>query len=205
VTSAVGVLALQGDFAAHATLLRGLGRDARDVRRCRDLDDLGALVVPGGESTTLLKLMAAEPWFEAIRGFHGRGGFLFGTCAGAILLAREVRGPAQPSLGLIDATIDRNAYGRQIDSFETELELPGRDAPVRAAFIRAPRFAALGPDVEVLARHEGAPVLVRQGRVLAATFHPEITGDPAVHRLFLEMAEVRGPEAPAGYRLAAGR
>lgn len=202
----IGVLALQGDFGAHAALLRRLGRDPHAVRRCRDLDALGAFVMPGGESTTLLKLMADEPWFDALRAFHGRGGFLFGTCAGAILLARKVRGPGQPSLGLLDATIDRNAYGRQVDSFEADLELPSQGVHVRAAFIRAPRFAALGPEVEVLARHEGAPVLVREGRVLAATFHPEITGDPSVHRLFLEAADGPGRAQPAvaGQR-AAGR
>jgi 5'-phosphate synthase pdxT subunit len=199
----IGVLGLQGDYAAHAALLRSLGREPRDVRRCRDLDSLEALVIPGGESSTLLKLMADEPWFEELRSFHGRGGFLLGTCAGAILLAREVRGPAQPSLGLLDATLDRNAYGRQLDSFEADLVVAGVKAPVTAAFIRAPRFTALGPEVEVLARHDGIPVLVRDGRVLAATFHPEITGDPSVHRLFLEAAGPAEPE-PAGLR-AAGR
>lgn len=203
-TLALGVLALQGDFAAHSALLRGLGRDPREVRRGRDLDSLEALVIPGGESTTLLHLMADEPWFDALRAFHERGGFLFGTCAGAILLAREVRGPAQRSLGLLDATIDRNAYGRQVDSFEADLLLPGSGARVRAAFIRAPRFTALGPKVEVWAQHEGAAVLVREGRVLAATFHPEITGDPSVHRLFLEMAEgaESGPAAVVSQRVA---
>jgi 5'-phosphate synthase pdxT subunit len=204
VSGNVGVLALQGDFAAHAGLLRSLGRAPHEVRHCRDLDALRALVIPGGESTALLKLMADEPWFESLAAFHERGGLLFGTCAGAILLAREVRGPAQASLGLLDATIDRNAYGRQVDSFETDLVLPGSGAPVRAAFIRAPRFAALGPRVEVLARFEGAPVLVREGRVMAATFHPEITGDPSVHRLFLEAAGGQERRALAGQR-AAGR
>lgn len=205
-TLGVGVLGLQGDFAAHASLLRGLRVEAGNVRRCRDLDALDALVVPGGESTTLLNLMADEPWFDALSAFHARGGLLFGTCAGAILLAREVRGPAQPSLGFLDAVIERNAYGRQVDSFETDLSVLGLPASVRAAFIRAPRFTALGAGVLVLARHEGAPVLVRQGSVLAATFHPEITGDPAVHRLFLEMAEGgRANARAAGYGLAGGR
>jgi 5'-phosphate synthase pdxT subunit len=175
------------------------------VRRVLDLEALDALVIPGGESTTLLKLMADEPWFDSLRAFHGRGGFLFGTCAGAILLAREVRGPAQPSLGLLDAAIDRNAYGRQVDSFETDLDLPGFGTRVRAAFIRAPRFDALGPRVEVLARHDGAPVLVREGRVWAATFHPEITGDATVHRLFLGAALSREQQPVAVAQRAAGR
>jgi 5'-phosphate synthase pdxT subunit len=203
----VGVLALQGDFAAHAAILRRLGHEARAVRRVRELDGLRALVLPGGESTTLLNLMADEPWFEALRRFHDAGGFLFGTCAGAILLAREVRRPAQPSLGLLDAVVDRNAYGRQVDSFEADLDLAGLGVRARVAFIRAPRFASVGPGVEVLARHEETPVLVREGRVLAATFHPEITGDLAVHRAFLEGLDGPGAEATAaGYgRAAAGR
>jgi pyridoxal 5'-phosphate synthase pdxT subunit len=200
---AVGVLALQGDFAAHAALLGTLGLDPRPVRRVSELDGLEALIIPGGESTTLLKLMADEPWFDSLRALHGRGGFLFGTCAGAILLAREVRGPVQPSLGLLDAAIDRNAYGRQVDSFEADLDLPGSGTRVKAAFIRAPRFGALGSGVEVLARHEGAAVLVREDRVWAATFHPEITGDPTVHRLFLEAAAAQEPVAVA--QRAAGR
>jgi pyridoxal 5'-phosphate synthase pdxT subunit len=205
VSLTVGVLALQGDFAAHAAILRGLGRAPREVRRCRDLVALGGLVIPGGESTTLLNLMADEPWFDCLRGFHDRGGFLFGTCAGAILLAREVRGPAQPSLGLLDATVERNAYGRQVDSFEAELPLPGPGNRVQASFIRAPRFTALGRRVEVLARHEGSPVLVREGRVLAATFHPEISGDPSVHRLLLEAADGPAAARPAVAQRAAGR
>jgi 5'-phosphate synthase pdxT subunit len=206
VSVAVGVLGLQGDYAAHAAVLRRLGRDPRIVRRCGELTGLGGLVIPGGESTTLLRLMSDEPWFDALRGFHREGGFLFGTCAGAILLAREVRGPAQPSLGLLDATIDRNAYGRQVDSFEADLDLPGPGARVRVAFIRAPRFAALGPGVEILARHEGVPVLVREGRLLAATFHPEITGEASIHRLFLHETLAGEPVRRApGYRLAAGR
>jgi pyridoxal 5'-phosphate synthase pdxT subunit len=203
---ALGVLALQGDFAAHAALLRSLGREAREVRRVRELDDISGLLIPGGESTTLLRLMEDEPWFEALREFHGGGGFLFGTCAGAIVLAREVRGPAQASLALIDAAIDRNAYGRQAESFEADLGLLSAGLRVRAAFIRAPRLVSLGPGVEVLARHEGAPVLVREGRVLAATFHPEITGDPAIHRLFLDMAErTEAVGATAADQRAAGR
>ena len=184
----VGVLALQGDFEAHAAVLRRLGQEVREVRRCAELAELSALVIPGGESTTLLKLMDDEPWFAALRAFHERGGALLGTCAGAILLAREVA-PKQPSLALLDASVARNAYGRQVDSFETALESSAAvEGPLRGVFIRAPRFTALGQDVEVLARLRGEPVLVLQGRVLAATFHPEIEGDDRVHRLLLAAA-----------------
>jgi len=186
-----GVLALQGDFAAHEAALRSAGvaaADVRAVRRVADLADLRGLVLPGGESTTLLTLMAEEDWFAALRDFHARGGALLGTCAGAILLAREVNGPRQPSLGLIDATIDRNAYGRQVASFEAGVEAPALGEPLRGVFIRAPRFAATGPGVEVLGRLKDAPVLVRQGRVLAATFHPELAGDDRLHRMFIGLA-----------------
>ena len=179
-----GVLALQGDFAAHAAALRELGLDCREVRRTAELEGLEGLVIPGGESTTLLNLMADEPWFEALSRFHERGGALLGTCAGAILLAREVTGGAQATLDLIDVTVERNAYGRQVDSFEADVRLLGSDAPLRAAFIRAPRFRRLGDGVEVLALLADEPVLVRQGRVMAATFHTELSEDRRVHDLF---------------------
>jgi 5'-phosphate synthase pdxT subunit len=193
---AVGVLALQGDFAAHARVLRGLGADVREVRRLADLDGLRALVLPGGESTALLKLMQDAPWLEELRTFHASGGALLGTCAGAILLAREVS-PAQPSLGLLDAVVERNGYGRQADSFEAELDAPGFDGPVRGVFIRAPRLKATGPRVEVLARWRGEPVLVREGRVFAATFHPEMAADDRLHRLFLAEASHPPPVVAA--------
>jgi 5'-phosphate synthase pdxT subunit len=154
------------------------------------------LVLPGGESTTLLNLMRDAPWFDELRLFHGRGGALLATCAGAILISREVLGPAQPSLGLLDAVIRRNGYGRQLDSFEAWLEVAGHDGPLRAVFIRAPRFVAVGPGVEVLARLDGEPVLVRQGKILAGTFHPELTDDSRLHRQFVELAagdELPGP------------
>jgi len=144
-------------------------------------------MIPGGESTTLLNLMRDEPWFEALRAFHASGGVLAGTCAGAILLSREVR-PRQPSLGLLDAVIERNAWGRQVDSFEARVEAPALGGSVEAVFIRAPRFRALFPDVEVLGRHAGEPVLVRQGRVVAATFHPELTTSRALHRYVAGLA-----------------
>lgn len=184
----LGVLALQGDFAAHREALAALGLAAVEVRRCRQIDGLSGLVMPGGESTTLLNLMGDEPWFDALRAFHRRGGAILGTCAGAILLSREVRGRAQPCLGLLDAVIERNAYGRQVDSFEVTIEAPALGDGLRAVFIRAPRFVALGPEVEVLACHGQEPVLVRQGRVLAATFHPEIAADSRLHRLFADLA-----------------
>jgi len=192
-----GVLALQGDFAAHAAALRAGGVDVREVRRCRELGGLRGLVLPGGESTTLLNLMGDEPWFVALRRFHHEGGVLFGTCAGAILLARKVL-PSQPSLGLLDAVIGRNAYGRQVDSFETRLTAPALGGPIGAVFIRAPRFRSLGPGVEVLARRDDEPVLVRQGRVLAATFHTELASPSPLHRYVIEMgAHARDDEALA--------
>jgi pyridoxal 5'-phosphate synthase pdxT subunit len=189
-TMTVGVLALQGDFQAHARALARVGSAPREVRRVAELEGLWGLVIPGGESTTLLNLMRDEPWFEALTSFHARGGALLGTCAGAILLAREVRAPHQPSLGLLDAAIERNAYGRQVDSFETRLDVPALGGSLGAVFIRAPRFRELGPEVEVLARLEGEPVLVRQGRVIAATFHPEIAGDDRLHTAFVQTAVV---------------
>ena len=187
-TAAFGVLALQGDFAAHEAALRSAGVPVRRVRRVGELAGLRGLVLPGGESTALLKLMAGEDWFAALRDFHAQGGALLGTCAGAILLAREVNGPRQPSLGLLDATIDRNAYGRQVDSFEAGIDAPALGEPLRGVFIRAPRFASMGPGVEVLGRLKDAPVLLRQGRVLAATFHPELAGDDRLHRMFIGLA-----------------
>jgi len=193
----VGVLALQGGFAAHAAALERLRAQVVEVRRPSGLGGLAGLVLPGGETTTLLNLMRDDPWFDALRGFHGTGGALLGTCAGAILLARKVTGPEQPSLGLLDAVVERNAFGRQVDSFEADLDVLGYDGPLHGVFIRAPRFRELGSDVEVLSRFEGEPVLVRQGRVLAGTFHPELTGDSRLHRHFLELAGEAGADAPA--------
>jgi 5'-phosphate synthase pdxT subunit len=183
-----GVLALQGDFAAHSRALRELDVPVREVRRVTELTGLAGLVLPGGESTALLNLMQDEPWFEALRRFHDGGGVLLGTCAGTILLAREVR-PMQRSLALLDAVVERNAYGRQADSFEVRLDAPALGGPVDAVFIRAPRIRAVGAEVEVLARHDGQPVVVRQGRVLAATFHPELTRSRALHRHAVGLAD----------------
>ncbi len=181
--SRVGVVALQGGFAAHRRALERSGAEVREVRRVADLGGLDAVVLPGGESTALLRLMADEPWFDALRRHHAEGGALFGTCAGAILLAREVE-PRQASLGLLDVAIERNAYGRQAGSFTARLD-SATLGTLEGVFIRAPCFRRLGPRVEVLARHGDDPVLVREGRVLAATFHPELTASTALHAFVL--------------------
>lgn len=183
----IGVLALQGAFAAHARAFHDVGLAVREVRRVADLDQLDALVIPGGESTTLLNLMGDEPWFDALRGLHAEGAVLAGTCAGAILLAREVR-PRQPSLALLDAVVERNAYGRQVDSFEGSVDAPSLGGSLDGVFIRAPRFRALWPDVEVLGRVDDEPVLVRQQNVVAATFHPELTSGRTFHRFVADLA-----------------
>ena len=182
----VGVLALQGDFAAHAKMLAGLGAEAREVRRPGELAGLTGLVIPGGESTTLLRLLGFDPaWWPELEAFHRDGGVFLGTCAGLILLAREVRSPVQRCLGFLDVAVERNGYGRQIDSFETAGTWDdGRR--LEMIFIRAPRILDAGPGVVVRGRHDEEPVLVEEGRVLAGSFHPELTSDDAVHRLFLE-------------------
>lgn len=184
----VGVLALQGGFDAHVRALARLGIEAPEVRHPYQLDALDGLILPGGESTTLLKLMEHTPaWWRALPAYHQRGGVLFGTCAGVILLARKVSRPGQRSLGLLDVDVDRNAYGRQLESCEvTGSWQDGR--ALEMVFIRAPRIARLGDGLEVLSRHEGDPVLVRAGNVLAATFHPELTADVGVHELFVTLA-----------------
>jgi 5'-phosphate synthase pdxT subunit len=187
VVKPVGVLALQGDVEPHLDALRRVGAEARPLTRCTQLSEVGALVMPGGESTTMLRLMEDEPWFPALHAFHAAGGAILATCAGTILLAREVISPVQRSLGLLDATVGRNGFGRQVQSFETRLDVPVLGwEPLPVAFIRAPRILRTGRSVEVLARFEGEPVLVREGRVLAATMHPELTGDTRLHRMLVE-------------------
>ena len=191
----IGVLALQGDFAMHARALKKCGAEVVEVRKPEQLDDIDGLIMPGGESTTLLKLMDAWGFVPALEKFHGAGRPIFGTCAGLILLAREVTSPAQSSLGFIDVGVERNAYGRQRESFEArgEAELAGRRTPVEMVFIRAPRIRRVGAAVQTLAQHGGEAVMARQGSVLVATFHPELTDDPAVHEYFCRMvAEARG-------------
>jgi 5'-phosphate synthase pdxT subunit len=181
----IGVLAIQGDYAAHAEALAEAGATPVEVRKPDQLAGLDGLVLPGGESTTILLFLEKHSFFEVLQEFCGRKP-IFGTCAGAILLAREVRNPAQRSLGVLDAVVERNAYGRQIDStiVTAETALPG--GPLEMVFIRAPRITQTGLGVEVLARRDGFPALVRQGRVMAATFHPELSHDRRVHRLFVE-------------------
>ena len=182
----VGVLALQGDYATHLQALTALGAKAEPIRRVDQLDDLHGLILPGGESTTLWKLLAREQMDVALRKFQNRGGALFGTCAGLILLARSVCDPVQPSLGFIDIDVRRNGYGRQRESFIDEGELLWSGQTVEMPFIRAPRILRVGSEVEVLAQWQGEPVLVREGSVLAGTFHPELLGDNPVHRYFLD-------------------
>jgi 5'-phosphate synthase pdxT subunit len=185
----IGVLALQGDFDRHAKALARCGVEAVEVRKPQELEDVDGLIMPGGESTTLLKLMDAWGFVPALEKFHAEGRPIFGTCAGLILLAREVDNPRQFSLGLIDVGVERNAYGRQRESFEADgrATLDGRATPVEMVFIRAPRIRHVGPGVETLARHGEEPVMVRQGSVLAATFHPELTDDSTVHEYFCQM------------------
>jgi 5'-phosphate synthase pdxT subunit len=184
----IGVLAIQGDYAAHAAALSESGATPSLVKTPEDLSrdgqSLDGLILPGGESTTVLRFLEKLNFFEILQEFCGKKP-VFGTCAGAILLAREVVNPPQRSLGLLDVTVERNAYGRQIDStiLTAETELAG--GPLEMVFIRAPRIVATGPDVEVLALRDGSPTLVRQHLVMAATFHPELSSDRRVHQLFV--------------------
>lgn len=183
----VGVLALQGDFAMHARALDRLGAPWKLVKHAAELLEVSGLIMPGGESTTMLKFLAREGMGEAIKEFAAAGKPIFGTCAGAILLAKEVLNPPQGHLDLLDITIERNAYGRQIDSSVRTGECPElADHPVEMVFIRAPIVRRVGEGVRVLGRCGGLPVLVEQGNVMAATFHPELTEDETIHRYFLE-------------------
>ena len=172
----IGVLAVQGNVREHAAMLRRLGADVVEIRKPEQLDGLDGLVVPGGESTTFMRLMHLYGLDEALRSFAAP---VFGTCAGMIVLDRG-------HLGLMDLEVDRNAYGRQVASFEADLDVKGETRPLRGVFIRAPRVRDHGDEVEVLAEHDGEPVLLRQGRFLVASFHPELTEDTRVHELFLD-------------------
>ena len=179
-----GILALQGDFEAHRKAIERAGARAIEVRSAAELDSCDGLIVPGGESTTMLKLLGEEGLLEPLRRF-GEHKPIYGTCAGAILLARAVTHPAQPSLGLIDIDVERNAYGRQIDSRIARVPVNG-DGEFEAVFIRAPVIRRAGEGVHVLARYRGDPVWVEQGRHMVTTFHPELTEDPRVHVRFVE-------------------
>lgn len=187
----VGIVAIQGDFAAHAAMLRALGAETVEVRTVADLEGCDGVVLPGGESTTQLQFLKEDGLFEAIRKFSQKGGAVFGTCAGAILLASKVNNPPQESLGLLDMTVLRNGYGRQMASDVFFGESLLKAEPLEMVFIRGPIIEEVGNDIAVLARHEGKPALVEHRNVLAATFHPELTDDTTVHEHFLEMASAR--------------
>jgi pyridoxal 5'-phosphate synthase pdxT subunit len=182
----IGVLALQGAYDAHVKTLTALGTPPRLVRVPGDLEGLDGLIMPGGESTTMLRFLDRNGFFETLQSYV-RSTPTFGTCAGTILLAAQVESPAQRSLGALDITVERNAYGRQIDStiLTAETALPG--GPLEMVFIRAPRITRTGPGVETLATRDGFPTLVRSGNLLAATFHPELSSDTRVHQLFLDL------------------
>lgn len=183
----VGVLALQGAFREHRRALERLGATVREVRLPKHLDGLAGIVIPGGESTTMAKLMVAYDLDNALVDFHRDGGAIWGTCAGAIAVAQEILGhPEQPRLGLMEMTVERNAYGRQVSSFEADVDIEGLDAPFHAIFIRAPRIAAAGSSTRVIATWEDDPIAVVGDRLLATVFHPELSGDDRIHRLFLE-------------------
>ena len=179
----IGVLALQGNFHAHCNALERAGAQAKEVRTAKDLEMIDGLVIPGGESTTMLKLLDDEHLFEPLKEF-GKKKPIFGTCAGAILLASEVVNPAQRSLGLMDLTVERNAYGRQIDSRIAQIDLEGKQA--EAVFIRAPVIRRTGPEAKVLATYLDAPVLVQHGKHMVATFHPELSNSNLVHTRFVQ-------------------
>ncbi|MBV8113225.1 MAG: pyridoxal 5'-phosphate synthase glutaminase subunit PdxT [Silvibacterium sp.] len=182
----IGVLAIQGDFDAHAAALREAGADPALVRKPEQLDNIDGLIIPGGESTTFLKFLERDGFLGALQSFVTKKP-TFGTCAGCILLAKEVLNPPQPSLAVLDATVERNAYGRQIDSSieMSATKLPG--GPLELVYIRAPRIVKTGPGVAVLAERDGFPVLVEEGHILAATFHPELSADRRVHRRFVDL------------------
>lgn len=184
----IGILAVQGDFEAHAAMLNQLGVETTEVRTPADLQGCNGLILPGGESTTQLQFLQEEGLAETIQQFAARGGAIFGTCAGAILLANEVRNPNQDSLKLLDMTVLRNGYGRQVASDVVSGPSKLKKEPLEMVFIRGPIIEHAGPDVEVLAEYAGKPALVQRGHIMAATFHPELTDDTTVHEHFLSLA-----------------
>jgi len=185
----VGVLALQGDFQAHAALLSRCGSDACEVRRPRELEGLHGLILPGGESTTMWHFIEALDLAPALQAFAHRGGALYGTCAGVILLARRILNPDRDGLGILDVCVQRNAYGRQTESHILTLPLEETGKPVEVVLIRAPRIVSVGPDIRTLLRSGNEPLWVEQGRVMGTTFHPELGGDLRFHQRFLHHAE----------------
>jgi 5'-phosphate synthase pdxT subunit len=184
----IGILAVQGDFAAHAAMLAGMGIETVEVRTREDLADCDGLILPGGESTTQLQFLQEEGLYDAIKKFAAEDKAIFGTCAGAILLATEVKNPRQESLGLLDMTVLRNGYGRQVHSDVVSGPSTLKSAPMEMVFIRGPIFERIGPGIEVLAEYAGKPALVQKAHILAAAFHPELTNDTTVHQRFLKLA-----------------
>jgi 5'-phosphate synthase pdxT subunit len=184
----IGILAVQGDFAAHAAMLAGMGIETVEVRTPEDLAGCDGLILPGGESTTQLQFLQEEGLYEAIKQFAAEDKAILGTCAGAILLATEVKNPRQESLGLLDMTVLRNAYGRQVHSDVVSGPSTLKSELMEMVFIRGPIFERVGPGIEVLAEYAGRPALVQKARILAAAFHPELTNDTTVHQCFLELA-----------------
>jgi|HubBroStandDraft_6_1064221.scaffolds.fasta_scaffold438884_2 5'-phosphate synthase pdxT subunit len=191
----IGILAVQGDYEAHAATLARIGTDYVFVRTTRDLEGVDAVILPGGESTTQWKFLVEEGIDKCLLDLSARGGAIFGTCAGAILMAREVHNPAQPSLGIADIAVIRNGYGRQLASEVRQGLTDLSPGPIEMVFIRAPIIERVGPGVQVLAKSEGQPVLIRQGHLLIATFHPELTIDNTVHEYFLSMARGEIPSS----------
>ncbi|HKH12381.1 MAG TPA: pyridoxal 5'-phosphate synthase glutaminase subunit PdxT [Rubrobacter sp.] len=188
----VGILALQGDVREHAEILRGLGVEPVDVRAAGDLDGLAGVIVPGGESTTIGKMLVSSGLLDGLRGYFYKGGPVWGTCAGMVLAASATTGPRQPLLGVMNALVERNGFGRQVHSFEKDLDVEGFDRPFTGVFIRAPFFEDVGPGVEVLSELEGKVVAARGENILVTAFHPELTDDTRFHEYFLE--EVCGIE-----------
>lgn len=187
----VGVLALQGDFREHLVAVEAVGARGMEVRLAADLDVIDALVIPGGESTTIGRLATRYGMIDPLRKHINAGLPVLGTCAGMIVLASKITDGAQPQLEVLDVVVERNAFGRQNDSFESDLDVKGLDEPMHAVFIRAPLIAQAGPEVDILAEHGGRPVVVRQGDILASSFHPELTDDRRLHEMLIAMVEER--------------
>jgi 5'-phosphate synthase pdxT subunit len=192
----IGVLALQGAVAEHLRALQRVGADATAIKKKEQLDEIDGIIIPGGESTTIGKLMRTYDFMDALQEFSRRGKPIFGTCAGMIVLAKQIVGQSDAHLKLMDMKVARNAFGRQRESFETDLDVKEIEGKVRAVFIRAPLIEEVGPQVQVLAEHQGQIVAARQGHLLAVSFHPELTGDDRMHAYFVGMAKGLGNDTP---------